>query len=308
MPSFSIEIKNEIAKIEETRSEKIAELSAIVRLNYKNEKELEIITENASIARRVFSFMKDLYGIHTDVDFEKIIRFNKKTSYHLDILEKRKFILEDLSIISDKGNFITKVKEYIIDDEEEKRAYLRGCFLACGSLNDPKLSRYHLEFLVKREEDGLLIEKLLNKFNLNSKMIHREKGYMVYVKEAEKIGDFLRVVGARSALLYYEDIRIYRDYKNMNNRLNNCEQANIEKTVNTANNQLDYIKTIKENDGYEILDSKLKEAVTYREKYKESSLQELSEIITKETGHKIGKSGLNHRFRKIKEIANNYSN
>jgi DNA-binding protein WhiA len=127
---------------------------------------------------------------------------------------------------------------------------------------------------------------------------------MVYVKEAEKIGDFLRLVEAMNALFYFEDIRIYRDHKNMTNRLNNCEQANVDKIIETANKQLNDIKKIESINGLELLDDKTKEAAIYRKKYPEVSLAELSEIITLETGNKITKSGLYHRFNKIKEMAN----
>ena len=127
---------------------------------------------------------------------------------------------------------------------------------------------------------------------------------MVYLKEAEKIGDFLRIINANQAVLYYEDIRIYRDHKNMTNRLNNCEQANIDKIIETANKQLNDIEYLKNNLGLELLDDKSRELIEYREKYPEASLQELSEIITYETGKNITKSGLNHRFRKIKELVN----
>ena len=127
---------------------------------------------------------------------------------------------------------------------------------------------------------------------------------MVYIKESEKIGDFLRIINANQAVLYYEDIRIYRDHKNMTNRLNNCEQANIDKVVETATKQIEDIEYLKENLGIELLDEKTKEAIEYRLKYPESSLLELSEIISYETGKPITKSGLNHRFRKVRELAN----
>ena len=147
------------------------------------------------------------------------------------------------------------------------------------------------------------IKGLLNKFNLNSKVIKREKNYMVYIKEAEKISDFLRIINSYNGVMYFEDIRIYRDHKNMSNRLNNCEQANIDKIFQTAARQLKDIEVLKENDVLDILDEKLLEVIKYRELYPESSLQELSEIMSNELGYEITKSGLNHRFRKIKEIA-----
>ena len=127
---------------------------------------------------------------------------------------------------------------------------------------------------------------------------------MVYVKEAEKISDFLRIIRAYNGVMYYEDIRIYRDHKNMTNRLNNCEQANMDKIVGNATKQIEEIEYLKENLGLELLDEKTREVIEYRLKYPESSLLELSEIISYETGKPITKSGLNHRFRKIRELVN----
>ena len=126
---------------------------------------------------------------------------------------------------------------------------------------------------------------------------------MVYIKEAEKIGDFLRMINAIQALFYYEDIRIYRDHKNMTNRLNNCEQANVDKIIGSAMKQVEDIELIDSVSGLDLLSDKERVVAIYRMKYKEASLQELSEIITIETGNKITKSGLNHRFNKIKELA-----
>ena len=131
---------------------------------------------------------------------------------------------------------------------------------------------------------------------------------MIYVKEADKIGDFLRIINAKQALFYYEDIRIYRDHKNMTNRLNNCEQANVDKAIITANKQVKDIEKIMDVGGFDLLDEKTKEAAIYRLKYKEASLVELSEIISVETGNKITKSGLHHRFKKISELASRINN
>ena len=125
---------------------------------------------------------------------------------------------------------------------------------------------------------------------------------MVYIKESEKISDFIKLLNAYNNLFYYEDIRIYRDHKNMTNRLNNCEQANIDKIVFSSNEQLENIKKLKEREDFDLLDDKIKEICLYKEKYPESSMQELAEIMSIETNNKITKSGVNHRFRKIKEM------
>jgi len=126
---------------------------------------------------------------------------------------------------------------------------------------------------------------------------------MIYVKEAEKISDFLRIIKAINAVFYYEDIRIYRDHKNMTNRLNNCEQANVDKIIETANNQLKDIEIIENYDALDLLDEKTKETINYRKKYPEVSLTELSEIISIETGKEITKSGIYHRMNKVKALA-----
>ena len=126
---------------------------------------------------------------------------------------------------------------------------------------------------------------------------------MIYIKEAEKISDYIRILGASQAVMYFEDAKIYREKKNQTNRLNNCEQANMDKVVATAASQLEEISIIEESGNLDLLDDKTMEAVMYRKKYPESSLKELSAIISVETGKKITKSGLNHRFRKIKELS-----
>ena len=181
-------------------------------------------------------------------------------------------------------------------------------FLSQGSINDPKTSRYHMEILIDKPKEAIFVQKLLNIFDLNAKILNRDKGYMIYIKEAEKISDFIKIIGATKAVLYFEDIRIYHDKKNRTNRLNNCEQANIDKVVNAAIVQLKNIKELEDNLALELLDDKTKEALYYRKKYPEASLKELSEIISVETGNKITKSGLNHRFRKINELANKLKN
>jgi DNA-binding protein WhiA len=156
--------------------------------------------------------------------------------------------------------------------------------------------------VVDNNEYALFIKELLDSFNLNAKVIKRVKNYTVYVKEAEKISDFLRVIKAYNAVMYFEDIRIYRDHKNMVNRLNNCEIANQEKILKTGMKQLDDIMYLKQYDLIGLLDDNVQEAIRYRESYPETSLQELADIISSETGRKIGKSGINHYFIKVKKL------
>lgn len=295
--SFTSIVKNEIINLEVNKLSKISELSALIKNTGAYKENIKIITENVGVARRIFSMIKDLYNISAKITVRKGYNFNKKYIYILEINSQVQRIITDLNL--DK-----KIPDnYLVDDEELKRAYLRGLFLACGSINDPKKSRYHLEFLVSDISYAEFINSLLNSFYLNSKIIKRENKYMIYLKEAEKIGDFLRIINAINALFYYEDIRIYRDHKNMTNRLNNCEQANVDKIIATASNQVRDIEVINSIKGLNLLDEKTREAAIYRLKYREVSLSELSEIITLETGHSITKSGLHHRFNKIKNMA-----
>ena len=304
--SFTSTVKEEITRLENNKLEYIAELSSIVRNNASINEEIIITVENNAVARRIYKLIKSIYDVTPNITIRKRYNFNTNLSYILKIKTKKDIILKDLSIVID-GIYQNIPKNYIINDEECLRSYLRGLFIATGSVNDPKTSRYHLEFIVDNLEYAEYISTLLNKYYLNSKVIKREKNYMVYVKEAEKISDFLRIINSYNGVMYFEDIRIYRDHKNMTNRLNNCEQANMDKIFLTAARQLQDIEVLKENDMLDVLDEKLLEVIKYREEYPESSLQELSEIMSNELGYEITKSGLNHRFRKIKEIVSRFN-
>lgn len=296
--SFTSIVKNEASKLEINKLESITELSAIIRNIGIIDENIKITSENASVARRIYNLIKFLFGISPKITVRRGYNFNKNYIYILELNSKKEIIKQELSL--DKNI----PEPFIYDDDELKRAYLRGIFLSCGSINDPKKSRYHLEFIVDNKEYANFISELLNHFRLNSKVLNRDNKYMIYMKEAEKIGDFLRIINTINAVFYYEDIRIYRDHKNMTNRLNNCEQANVDKIIETANNQLKEIEIIEEIGGLDLLDEKTKEAAIYRKKYPETSLLELSEIISIETGNKITKSGLYHRFKKIQNLAN----
>ena len=302
--SFTSEIKNETSMLNLTQSEKIAELSAFIRSNGKIfDDYIELYTENIKIAKRMFSFIKDLYNVNCEIENRSNQLFTKKNIYYVYIKEKKQMILEDLSIIDQNGNYLETVSEYIVGSLDEIKAYIRGSFYARGSINDPKTSQYHLEFLYDNKFEAVFIQRLLNEFELNAKILMREKKYMVYIKDSDDISDFLKLIGASQGVMYYENIRALKEQKNITNRLNNCEQANTDKILMSSNEQIKDINLIVEKLGEEFLDEKLLEAANYRGKYPESSLLELSEIMSMETGKNITKSGLNHRFRKIKEIA-----
>ena len=305
--SYTVEIKEEISNIKSSKSETIAELSAYIRNNgYINNNSIMLSTENHFLIKRIIEEIKNLYDIDLKEQVVENLNFSKKDLYQIKITEKVDKICKDLGIYDENGNYLDVVPNYIVGANEEIRAYLRGIFFASGSINDPKKSRYHMELLTIRPEEAVFVQKLLNLFELNAKILGREKGYMIYIKEAEKISDFIKILGANKAVMYYENVRIYRDQKNKTNRLNNCEQANMDKVFETAREQLIQIEIIEKNDGVMLLDDRTKQTLEYRKKYPEASLKELAEIISIETGKKITKSGLNHRMRKIKELSTRF--
>ena len=302
--SYTTKIKNEILDIVLEKSEVLALLSGFIRNNgYLSNNELILTTENELLKDKVVELIKDVYETDVNVEIKDGLNFSKKDLFVIHISNNIDFILKDLCYLDEDGNYRDTPPEYLVGANEEIRSYLRGVFLAGGSINDPKTSRYHMEILMNEPKEAIFVQKLLNIFDLNAKILNRDKGYMVYIKEAERISDFIKILGAMKAVLYFEDIRIYHDKKNHTNRLNNCEQANTDKIIGAAAVQLKNIEILEENLAVELLDDKTKEALEYRKKYPEASLKELSEIISLETNNKITKSGLNHRFRKINELA-----
>ena len=301
--SFTGIVKNEITTLKLTETAKIALISGFFRNNYQiiNNK-ITVSNENDS----VITYLKELLDGYEEISYEEKLldnnNFSKNKLKALIIIKGDNFVKCTFSLDNEV------VPNYLVESDDEVRGYLRGVFLSSGSINDPKTSRYHLEFLIEKSEEAVFVQKLLNFYALNVKLLSRDKGFMLYIKEADKISDFLKIIGCSKAVLYYEEIRVYRDAKNKTNRLNNCEQANMDRVLQTAMEQLNFIKILEENLAVELLDDKTKEALEYRKKYQEASLKELSEIISLETGKKITKSGLNHRFRKIKELALKFLN
>ena len=305
--SYTTDIKEEISKNIASKSEMIAELSGYIRNNgHQTQNGFQLTTENPLICERIEKQIEILYEVKIKKEIKDSLNFSKKDLLALTIEEKKDFILEDIGYQNKQGEYLEKPPQYITGANEEIRAYLRGVFLASGSINDPRTSRYHMELLIEESGEAVFVQKLLNLFDLNVKILTRDKGYMLYIKEADKISDFLKIIKANNAVLYFENQRIYRNQKNQANRLNNCEQANMDKVVATATAQLDDIAIIEDNLGISLLDDKTQQALEYRKKYPEASLKELSESISLETGTSITKSGLNHRFRKIKELATRF--
>ena len=305
--TFTTRLKEEITKNDISPLESLIELSAYIRYSSQIKKNKIILTfENASVARRIYKDIKYNFGIDIKITIRNQKRFRVKQIYILEISEKVDDILESLNINKDGKR--TLPEEYFLNSREEIIGFLKGAFLACGSINDPSSSGYHLEFTSSLKKDCLYLVTLLKEFNIIAKVIKRNNNYMTYIKSAEMISDMIRLLGATNCFFYFEDIRIYRDHKNMVNRLNNCEIANQGKILKTGLKQLEDIKYLKDNDLLGLLDENVREAIKYREAYPETSLSELAEIITQETGRKIGKSGVNHYFIKVKNLVERHRN
>lgn len=298
--TFTTQIKDEVTKLDLNYIESFNELAAIIRYDGVITQDKIIITsENASVARRIYKSIKEIFKVNAKIIVRNQKRFRIKTLYILEINEKLEFIKESLFLNED---YLLK-----LETDEEKLAFFRGVFLACGSISSPKSTGYHFELVFKEKEEADYMLKLLKIFNLTPKKIKRNNTYMVYIKQAEEISDILKMFKATNCLFDFEDVRIYRDHKNMVNRLNNCEIANQEKTFSAALKQIELISYIKENDLADLLDEKAQIIITYREKYPDVSFQELADIISLETDYKIGKSGINHHFIKLKNLVEKHN-
>ena len=260
---------------------------------------LSVQTESPAIARRIYSLIKQYYEVETDIVVRKKMKLKKNNTYVVRLRHHAKDILEDLGIL-DGFQIKERVPMELLKNDLMIQSYLRGAFLAGGSVNNPETSRYHLEIYSLYEEHNEMIAEMINRFGLNAKTTSRRSGYIVYLKEAEKIADFLQLIGATSSMLEFENIRIVRDMRNSVNRLVNCENANMDKVANASNKQVENIRFIDERVGLSALPEKLRVMAETRLAHQEVSLKELGTLVP---GGPISKSGVNHRLRKINAYA-----
>ena len=305
--SYTAKVKEEIIHQNINDKSQNHLLTAFIKYASRLQNEdLTFTLENPSVARIIYNLINQEYNLRPKITIRIQKRFRTKQIYILSIKK-------DLNLILNKCNI--KIKSDVIVNDvidlktlEEKKAYLKGAFLACGSISDPKTSGYHMELVFNSKKSADFISNIFHEFNVNSKVIKRTNKYMVYIKVAEEISDALKFFEVNNSLFYFEDIRTKKDHINMINRLNNCEQANQDKTIKTGIQQLKDITYLKENDLLSLLDEKTILIMNYREKYPELSYQELSEVITLETGSKISKSGINHHFIKMRELIDKHKN
>ncbi|MCM3702087.1 DNA-binding protein WhiA [Paenibacillus macerans] len=302
--SFAAQTKKELTMVEAPACCEQAELSALIRMNgsvqVSNKKVvLDISTENAAIARRIYSLLKKHFQIHTELLVRKKMRLKKNNVYIVRIPGRVEEILNELKIVSEGFVFTPGINLELTRKNCCKRAYLRGAFMAGGSVNNPEGSSYHLEIASMYEEHCKALVELANEFHLNARCIERKKGFILYIKEGEKIIELLSIIGAHQALFKFEDVRIMRDMRNSVNRIVNCETANLNKTIGAAVRQIDNIKLLEKEVGLENLPDKLREVAEVRLAHPDMNLKEVGELL-KGT---VSKSGVNHRLRKIDELA-----
>ncbi|OBZ15363.1 MULTISPECIES: DNA-binding protein WhiA [Bacillales] len=302
--SFAAQTKKELTLIEADSCCERAELSALIRMNgsvsvSSRKVVLDISTENAAIARRIYSLLKKHYELHVELLVRKKMRLKKNNVYIVRIPAGVQEILSELKIVSEGFMFNLGIDKEIIRKPCCKRSYLRGAFLAGGSVNNPEGSSYHLEISSMYQEHCESLVDLANKFDLNARCIERKKGFIFYIKEGEKIIELLNIIGAHQALFKFEDVRIMRDMRNSVNRIVNCETANLNKTIGAAVRQIENIKLLQREVGLDSLPDKLKEVAEIRLQHPDMNLTEVGEMLS----GKVSKSGVNHRLRKIDELA-----
>ncbi|GAJ25911.1 cytoplasmic protein [Liquorilactobacillus sucicola DSM 21376 = JCM 15457] len=302
--SYASEVKKELTTLDVHFANAKAELMALIRMNgslsiAQHHFILNVQTENPAIARRIYTLLKKFYEVESELLVRRKMKLKKNNLYIVRLKKGSELVLNDLDIL--EGLHIkNSVPLNFLNDDAKVRSYLRGAFLATGSVNNPEKSRYHLEIYSLYEEQNDMICNLINRYQLNARKTERRSGYITYLKEAEKIADFLSLIGATNAMLKFEDIRIIRDMRNSVNRIVNCENANMNKVADAAKRQIENIQYIEETVGINKLPPKLQSVANTRVANPEVSLKELGEIVP---GGPISKSGINHRLRKINELA-----
>lgn len=303
--SFASQIKKELTDMEIDECCVQAEIAALIRMNgtisvSKDRYALDVQTENAAIARRIYSLIKATYPYPVELLVRKKMKLKKNNVYIIRLVKNVSDLLSELDILHDPYSLVHTISEKYFKNECCRKAYLRGAFLAGGSVNNPETSSYHLEIFNFHKTHNESLCDLLNTFGLHARSLERRNGYITYIKEAEKITEFLIIIGAHNALFKFEDVRILRDMRNSVNRLVNCETANLNKTIGAAFRQVESIKLIERTVGIEALPERLQEIAKVRLLHQEASLKELGELLEDE---KISKSGINHRLKKIDELA-----
>ncbi|MDO4280716.1 MAG: DNA-binding protein WhiA [Peptococcaceae bacterium] len=306
--SFSNDIKNELLRLPvNDDSEKVALLAGLARMDGRiligtqRKISLQLNSENAAVARLAFSWLKELFHVEADVTIQRMNRLKKNVLYVVNVPSQTRMpvLLNSLGMVDRDGLlFRPEIAEDLISSDSLRRAYLRGIFLGGGSMTDP-LRSYHLEIVTQSEEFAGQLIDLIKNYNIYPRMSTRKENVIVYLKESEQISDFLALLGAFDALMALENTRIQKNVRNQVNRLVNCETANLNKSIDAAQRQIQSIHLIKETVGLQSLTDSLRQAAEARLNHPEESLKDLGQLLDPP----VGKSGMNHRMRRLEEIA-----
>lgn len=299
--SFSNDVKNELSRLETNAPccDK-AELLGVLRMSGAiiirgMNIGIHFSTENAALARRVLQILKNNYQVQTEVVITRSRRLKKNNRYQVRVIPSPKVsvAMTELQLLSIESD----LKNPILQNHCCKRAFLRGAFLGGGSISRPS-SDYHLEMVTENEDFAQTIIKIMHGFSLKAKLTDRKNDFIVYLKDGEGIANFLSVIGAHNSMMELENVRILKEMRNNVNRVVNCETANLNKVVKAVVRQVNCIKYIDSHLGLGELPPKLQEMAQLRMNYQEASLNELVEYADG-----LGKSGINHRLKKLEEIA-----
>ena len=289
--SFSLEVKQELSKIN----------SLADKNNVKCELMGYLVTSNTSVQKNKVRFSTESqYNINR---FSKLLNNLGFVNYDIKIQRNMYSIfinkndIQELIRAEENINIANEILSYFLKSEILEKAFIRGTFLGSGTINKTE-KKYHLEIFLKNLETAKYIIEILRKYSIDFKILERSKKYAIYTKEGEEISKFLALMGASASVLKFEEIRVYRDIKNNINRKVNCETANLNKIVNSSVKQINDIKYIKERGKFNELSEQLKEIAIVRIENPDMSLEELGKLLKKP----IGKSGVNHRLRKIQKI------
>lgn len=308
--SFSSEVKDELSRqISTSRHCQIAELAAIISMcgrisiSSTDQYALRVQTENPAVARKYFTLLQKTFNINTEVQARRYAGHRKTGIYtigikdHADsvrVLQAAKLLNHCMEVEEN----LSLTDNLVIQRSCCKRAFIRGAFLATGSISDPQ-KFYHFEIVCTTMQKAQQLQAMINSFEMDAKIVQRKKYYVVYLKEGAQIVDILNVMEAHTALMNLENVRILKEMRNTVNRKVNCETANIHKTVNAAVKQIEDIQYLQSALGLERLSEGLEEIARVRLEHPEATLKELGTLLTPQ----VGKSGVNHRLRKLSTLA-----
>ena len=292
--SFSKFVKQEVSQNVLFECCQRSQLSALILLSAnlvinQDGVSLQFATENSYIAKRVWQLIKDLYETELKLDVKQKQRLKKNNIYQVSIVDNGLQVLDDLKLYDKEDGLVDHLKLSHFKSECCERAYLAGAFMASGSINSPATANYHLELSTSNSQHSELLKSLMNRLNLNAKIVKRRQNYVVYVKAAEKISDFLRAIGSSNAVMEFEEHRIQRDFANSFTRLDNCELANEVKVIKAGQKQLEEIQIIEDANFLESMTKNHMEVIELRRDFPDYSLNELVEQYVKRFGKKITK-------------------